>query len=88
MPTNGSIAETPQVLCDGMDQNHDLQYENLNWSELANMQGEDYTSHFSNNNISVSSGGGAHYFNSFNCYGIPKGTNQSMNLFQVHTTEV
>ncbi|XP_073059030.1 uncharacterized protein [Primulina eburnea] len=87
VPTNGSIVETPQILCDGMDQNRDLQYENLKWSELANMQGEDNTSHFSNNNISVSSGGDANYSNSFNCYGIAKGTDQSMAPFQVHPTE-
>ncbi|XP_073138567.1 uncharacterized protein [Henckelia pumila] len=81
---NGNIEETPQIICHGIDQN-DLPYENLKWSELANMQGEDYTIHLANNNLSVI-GGDANY--SKNCVGVHKDTDQSVEPFKdVHPNE-
>ncbi|KZV40533.1 hypothetical protein F511_39630 [Dorcoceras hygrometricum] len=86
VPTNVRIIGDPQILCDGMDQN-ELRYENLKWSELANMPAEEYTSHFSNNKISVSSGD-ANYSTGLNYYGIPKGIDHSVDPFRAHPTEV
>ncbi|XP_073158791.1 uncharacterized protein [Henckelia pumila] len=86
VPTDGNIVETPQIICHGMNQN-DLPHENLKWSELANVQGEDYTSRFANNNISVS-GGDTNYSNiGLNRVGVPKGTDPSVDPFKVHPTE-